>query len=74
MQQIALTDTYQKITPSGTGTAVIQGYNCTAFLGTSPPGANDPGIYLKDNWPIPIDLDKFNEIWVKGTGLVRFAG
>lgn len=75
MEQVILTDAYlKKIIPNSEQSIVIQGNNCSVFLGTSKPGLLDPGIYLKNNWPISVDTNKYSEIWVRGTGAVSVAG
>ena len=74
MQTFLLTSTYVQVTPEGAGVCVIQGTSGEVFLGNSAPSAGQAGIKLIDNWPIPVDVDKFPHVWVRGTGVARFAG
>lgn len=74
MQSISLTNNFQKVTPVGTGICIAQGHGAQIYLGDTVPSAGDPCITLTDNYPLPVDVDKFTEIHVKGSGVFRFAG
>lgn len=69
-----LPDSWTRVFPEGAGLCYIQGVSGAVFLSDAPPVSGDPGIALRDNAVIPIDVDKFSHVWVRGTGVAVFAG